>query len=212
VPGRRHIDPTAVRQKKRHDPPAVPLHRRNGNPPKRPDTLNFLIDSRQRDHRDRLAWREEGKPHCQPADLWLLQCEVPRRRKRLGLPDGENHVLVSIAIWPGEFPAMTFFLGLPAMCPEIVHGHALDPMGQRMGQQPLRFAGFQLIGGSEHRCRGSRVSDLLLQAGDHAVHGFLHFLGIQDRLDIHLVKHVTGLGRVEDIACLVDAELLKDDC
>ncbi|OQC20572.1 MAG: hypothetical protein BWX71_02539 [Deltaproteobacteria bacterium ADurb.Bin072] len=84
-------------------------------------------------------------------------------------------------------------------------------MGQGVGQQPLGFARLQVLGRAKDGCGRARIAGLLLQAGDHALHGFLHLFGIEDRLDIHLVEHVARLGRVEDVAGLVDAELLEDD-
>ena len=51
---------------------------------------------------------------------------------------------------------------------------------------------------------------VVVQTGNDAVHRALDSLGVKNRFHIHLVEELTGLCRVENVAGLINAELLED--
>ncbi len=75
--------------------------------------LGLLGDTWDRYDRNRLAWREAGKPHGQTAHLRLFQGEVPGGRKFFGFLACKDHIVVCFAVRPSEVPALAFFSAWP---------------------------------------------------------------------------------------------------
>ena len=80
-----------------------------------------------------------------------------------------------------------------------------------MGKKPLCFTRLKVLRRAEYRGGCTGFEGLCFQAGEHALDGIFYFIGVEDCLDIHLIKHVACLRRVEHITGFIDAEFFEND-
>jgi hypothetical protein len=118
--------------------------------PQRPDTLDFLGNARNHHDGDWLTCHETREPSGQPTDPWLFQRQMPSGWMFLGLLMSKDDVRIHLAIGPGEAPAVASPFGLAAVRLQVAHGHALDPIGQRVREQALGLAGSQIVRRAEN--------------------------------------------------------------
>ena len=97
------------------------------------------------------------------------------------------------------------------MCLDVVDRHPLDPVGQRVDHQAPCLPWIEVLGTSQDGPAVSYRLPLLLDLAHDGVDLGTQGVRPQDGLDVEVVEELARLGRVEDVAGLVDSELLQDD-
>ena len=209
--GRREYPPVVVAEQ-RHDAAAVSLVQRDL--PQGPEAPHLGRQSFQRQAGDRLAGSEPGEPfderaHPRVVERELAGGQVAGRAPRA--PGGKRDGFQTLAVRPRQIPGLAAPVGGAAVRAEVVDDHGFDPVRQGVRPQAPRRSRIERFGAPVDR--GALADRLTLPSylAHHGIDPGAQTVRADDRLDVEIVEHLSGLRRIEDVFGLVDAKFRQDD-
>ena len=136
---------------------------------------------------------------------------MPCGRVSLRVRGREHDGSQALSVRPREAPRAPLPLGRTSLRANVIDGHGLDPVGQRVVLQAHCLSRIKFLRAPENRVAVAGGLTVRCDLAHHGVDLGVQVLRPREGIDVESIEHLPGLRRVEDVCGLVDAELFEDD-